>query len=65
VGAWRRCRSWTVFPLDADPAWAGVINTILIEKGMRVNELRPASDISLPMENAPRRSSRSLSDRLI
>jgi hypothetical protein len=54
-----------VLPLDADPAWAGVINTILIEKGMRVNELRPASDFSLPMENAPPRSSRSLSERLI
>jgi hypothetical protein len=51
-------------PLDTDPAWAGVINTILIEKGMRVNELRPASDISSPKENAPRRSSCSLSERL-
>ena len=50
-------------PLDADPAWAGVSNTILIKKGMRVNELRPAPDISLPKESAPRRLSRSLSER--
>ncbi len=52
-------------PLDADPAWAGAINTILIKKGMRVNELRPVSDVSLPKENAPRRLSRSLSERLL
>ena len=35
-------------PLHADPAWAGAITTILIKKGMRVNELRPVSDVSLP-----------------
>jgi hypothetical protein len=52
-------------PLDADPAWAGLSNTVLIKKGMWVNELRPASDISLPKENAPRRLSRSLSERLL
>lgn len=27
--------------LDADPAWAGAINTVLIKKGVRVNELCP------------------------
>ena len=26
--------------LDADPAWAGAINTVLVKKGVRVNELR-------------------------
>ena len=46
-------------------AWAGVRNTILIKKGMRMNELSPTSDIALPKENAPRRLSRSLSGRLL
>lgn len=32
--------------LDADPAWAGAINTVLTKKGVRVNELQPISDIS-------------------
>ncbi len=27
--------------LDADPAWAWAINTVLVEKGLRVSELRP------------------------
>src|SRR5215211_388614 len=26
--------------LDADPAWAGAINTVLVKKGARVSELR-------------------------
>ena len=26
--------------LDADPAWARAINTVLVEKGVRVRELR-------------------------
>jgi hypothetical protein len=26
--------------LEADPEWAGAINTVLITKGVRVNELR-------------------------
>jgi hypothetical protein len=26
--------------LDVDPAWAGSINTVLVSKGVRVNELR-------------------------
>ena len=26
--------------LDADPAWAGAINTVLVMKGVRVNQLR-------------------------
>ena len=26
--------------LEADPEWAGAINTVLIKKGVRVNELR-------------------------
>jgi hypothetical protein len=29
--------------LDADPAWAGAINTVLLKKGMRVSELRGRS----------------------
>jgi hypothetical protein len=27
--------------LDADPSWAGAINTVLVKKGVRVSELRP------------------------
>jgi hypothetical protein len=26
--------------LDADPEWAGSINTVLVSKGVRVNEIR-------------------------
>jgi hypothetical protein len=26
--------------LDADPAWAGAINTVLVKSGVRVSELR-------------------------
>jgi hypothetical protein len=51
--------------LDTDPARAGVSNVILIEKGMRVNEPGPATDISSPREYAPRRLSRSLSEWLL
>jgi hypothetical protein len=29
--------------LDADPAWAGAINTLLVKKGVRVSELRRAA----------------------
>ena len=29
--------------LDADPAWAGAINTVLVKKGVRVNELLASS----------------------
>lgn len=28
--------------LEADPAWAGAINTVLVKKGIRVSELRLA-----------------------
>ena len=28
--------------LDADPAWAGAINTVLVKRGVRVSELRCA-----------------------
>jgi hypothetical protein len=48
--------------LDADPAWAGAINTVLTKKGIRVPELRPISDISLPKEDEPQRSARSPSE---
>jgi hypothetical protein len=48
--------------LDADPAWAGAINTVLIMKGIRVNELRPVSDIPLPEEDRSPRSARPRSD---
>jgi hypothetical protein len=54
-----------VLSLDTDPARSGVSNTVLIEKGMRVDEPGPASDISSPRENAPRRLSRSSSNRLL
>jgi hypothetical protein len=30
--------------LDADPGWAGAINTVLVKKGVRVSELRCAGD---------------------
>ena len=30
--------------LAADPAWAGAINTVLVKKGVRVNELRRLED---------------------
>lgn len=30
--------------LDADPGWAGAINTVLVKKGVRVSELRRAQD---------------------
>jgi hypothetical protein len=49
--------------LDADPTWAGAINTVLIKMGVRVNELRPVSDISLLEENGSRHSARTPSDR--
>jgi hypothetical protein len=29
--------------LDADPAWAGAINMVLVDKGVRVNELARSS----------------------
>jgi hypothetical protein len=48
--------------LEADPAWAGAINTVLIKKGVRVNELRPFSDISSPEDDGSRRSAHLLSD---
>ena len=51
-----------VFVLHVDPAWAGAINTVLVKKGVRVNELRPVSDISLPEDDESRRSARSVSD---
>ena len=48
--------------LDAGPAWAGAINTVLIKKGVRVNELHPVSDISFPEEaDGARRSAGPLS----
>jgi hypothetical protein len=34
--------------LDADPAWAGVINTVLVKRGVRVSELcRPQAAIGV------------------
>ena len=33
--------------LDADPAWAGAINTVLVKQGVRVSELRrPQKDVN-------------------
>ena len=46
--------------LGADPSWAGAINTVLIKKGVRVNELRSVSDISSSEECGSGRSARSL-----
>ncbi len=34
--------------LDADPAWAGAINTVLVKRGVRVSELcRPQAAIGV------------------
>ena len=46
--------------LDADPILAGAINTVLTKKGVRVNELRPVSNISLLEEGGSERSARIL-----
>jgi hypothetical protein len=32
--------------LDADPTWAGAINTVLVQKGVRVSELREETTAS-------------------
>ncbi len=48
--------------LDADPAWAGAINTVLVKKGVRVNELRPVPNISPSDTDGSRRSARPMSD---
>jgi hypothetical protein len=40
--------------LDADPAWAGAINTVLVKKGVRVSELARSSQFiaaALPSQN--------------
>jgi hypothetical protein len=29
--------------LEADPAWSGALNTVLVKKGVRVSELRPSA----------------------
>jgi hypothetical protein len=34
--------------LDADPTWAGAINTVLVMKGVRVSELARSSRKVLP-----------------
>ena len=40
-----------VLLLDADPAWAAAINTVLVTKGVRVSELcRPQKDVTLAGE---------------
>ena len=33
--------------LDADPTWAGAINTVLVKKGLRVSELCRAKDLRI------------------
>jgi hypothetical protein len=33
--------------LEADPKWAGAINTVLVSKGVRVNELRKQTKATL------------------
>jgi hypothetical protein len=40
--------------LDADPAWAGAINAVLVKKGVRVSELTTSSrytSAALPSNN--------------
>ena len=38
--------------LDADPAWAGAINAVLVKKGVRVSELTSSSRYSAaPSQN--------------
>jgi hypothetical protein len=40
--------------LDADPAWAGAINAVLVKKGVRVSELDRSPQFiaaALPSEN--------------
>jgi hypothetical protein len=43
--------------LDADPAWAGAVNTVLVKKGARVSELRR---VSRPQKAGQRRAARRL-----
>src|SRR3954462_13016599 len=43
--------------LDADPAWARAINTVLVKKGARVSELRR---VSRPQKAGQRRAARRL-----
>ena len=33
--------------LEVDPKWAGAINTVLVSKGVRVNELRKQTEATL------------------
>jgi hypothetical protein len=33
--------------LEVDPKWAGAINTVLVSKGVRVNELRKQTKATL------------------
>ena len=44
--------------LDADPSWAGAINTVLVKRGARVSELRfvrrPPADQPTACGDAPR-----------
>ena len=39
--------------IDADPAWAGAINMVLVDKGVRVNELARGSLYSAAPSAAP------------
>ena len=51
--------------LNANPAWAGAINTVLTKKGVRANELQPVLDISLLEEGGSERPARSLPERSV
>ena len=44
--------------LDADPAWARAINTVLVKKGVRVRELR---QLSRPQQTGYRPTAKQLS----
>ena len=43
--------------LDADPSWAGALNTVLVKKGARVSELRR---VSRPQHSGQQRAARHL-----
>jgi hypothetical protein len=35
--------------LEVEPKWAGAINTVLVAKGVRVNEIRKESSAAAPL----------------
>jgi hypothetical protein len=45
--------------LDADPSWAGALNTVLVKKGARVSELRR---VRRPQHSGQQRAARHLDE---